>query len=98
MSCIECDLSCFTESSVILQGVTRNALVEPELLTPIGNEESGVKKLQRLAEEVGKSGDGRERVQRVLDHAMKTPRLPVEAKVSENRVMGCTSQVVTDLL
>lgn len=74
-------------------GVTRNALVEPELLTPIGNEESGVKKLQRLAEEVGKSGDGRERVQRVLDHAMKTPRLPVEAKVSENRVMGCTSQV-----
>ncbi|KAG0601934.1 hypothetical protein M758_11G149000 [Ceratodon purpureus] len=74
-------------------GAIRSALVEPELLAPIGNEESGVRKLQQLVEEVSKSGDGRARVQRVLDHAMKMPRLPAEAKVSENRVMGCTSQV-----
>lgn len=83
---------------MVMQGAIRSALVEPELLAPIGNEQSGVKKLQQLVEEVSKSGDGRARVQRVLDHAMKMPRLPAEAKVSENRVMGCTSQVGTDLL
>jgi sulfur transfer protein SufE len=72
--------------------------VEPELLAPIGNEESGVQKLQQLVEEVAKAGDGRARVRRVLDHATKMPRLPAKAKVAENRVMGCTSQVVADLL
>lgn len=76
-----------------VQGVIRSALVEPELLTPISKEENGLPKLQQLVAEVARPGDGRARLQRVLDHATKIPRLPTDAKVSENRVMGCTSQV-----
>lgn len=86
-----------TICSTIFQGIVRSALIEPELLTPVGNEESGIKKLQQLVEDVSKCGEGRARLRRVLDRAAKMPRLPAEVKVSDNRVMGCTSQVVTDL-
>jgi quinolinate synthase len=74
-------------------GFVRSALVEPELVAPMSKEENGLQKLQRLVEEVGQSGDGRARLQRLLSHANKMPHLPSDARVSENRVMGCTSQV-----
>jgi len=67
--------------------------VEPELLTPISKGENGLPKLQRLVEEVARSGDGRMRLQLILEYATKMPRLPADAKVGENRVMGCTAQV-----
>lgn len=71
----------------------RSALVEPELLSPVSKDESALKKLHQLVEDVSSADEGRARVQRVLGYAKKIPRLPADAKVPENRVMGCTSQV-----
>lgn len=69
--------------------------MEPELLTQVSKDRSALRKLQQLVENVSSSGEGRVRIQRVLDRAKMMPRLPTNAKVSENRVMGCTSQVDT---
>lgn len=79
---------------VDFQVTLRSALVEPELLSPVSKDESALKKLHQLVEDVSSADEGRARVQRVLGYAKKIPRLPADAKVPENRVMGCTSQVV----
>jgi quinolinate synthase len=77
-----------------MQGSARYALIEHELMTSAGEEKkAGIERLQYLVEEISKLGDSRDRMHRVLEYASKLCCLPAEAKISANRVMGCTAQV-----
>jgi hypothetical protein len=77
-----------------MQGSARYALIEHELMTSAGEEKKvGIERLQYLVEEISKLGDSRDRMHRVLEYASKLCCLPAEAKISANRVMGCTAQV-----
>jgi len=77
-----------------MQGSARYALIEHELMTSAGEEKkAGIERLQYLVEEITKLGDSRDRMHRVLEYASKLGCLPAEAKISANRVMGCTAQV-----
>ncbi|KAH8975738.1 hypothetical protein BDL97_01G174500 [Sphagnum fallax] len=76
------------------KGSARYALIEHELMTSAGEEKkAGIERLQYLVEEITKLGDSRDRMHRVLEYASKLGCLPAEAKISANRVMGCTAQV-----
>ncbi|CAM6044530.1 unnamed protein product [Sphagnum compactum] len=76
------------------KGSARYALIEHELMTSAGEEKRvGIERLQYLVEEITKLGDSRDRMHRVLEYASKLCCLPAEAKISANRVMGCTAQV-----
>lgn len=57
-------------------------------------EDSGLEKLHQMVQDVSSVSDTRARIQIIMELATQLPRLPAEAKVSANRVMGCTSQVI----
>lgn len=81
-----------------VQSFTRSALVEPELMQASTAEDSGLEKLHQMVKNVSSVGDTRARIQIIMELAAQLPRLPTEAKVSANRVMGCTSQVTHSIL
>lgn len=81
-----------------VQSSPRSALVEPELMQASTAEDSGLEKLHQMVKNVSSVGDTRARIQIIMELAAQLPRLPREAKVSANRVMGCTSQVTHNIL